>query len=674
MTQNYVPPFTGTGPDDVVQWARTASTQINEAFRKQSFPGSIYVWNEGCVNVPTNTNEAGAEEIVFTSPFPGNGTVLVTIKGASGGITASLNGTSLGTFSDADTSSEIRYERFVTDLVEGFNSFKIWSTTSDAGELRRLEIWRNHVLDTLDTASTVATNFNSRNDRDASAVTNPTIASDGTAVDDTTNTDGSSNISLEWSWGGDESDIDGFVIYFRESSSASAYVMGTTEAEESTYFVPAAKRAAFIFGVSTDSYYTFGVQAYRIVDPDVDASGLISSDIVQPSRTEEDPYRPSATVTFAGDISGTIASASDASNLVKARSRNINNLIENPGAEDNTLEPHFEQADGGGTGWDAIATTIPFSGAHAFRYRGSGQSALAALDLNGQFEDRDKHVSCAEGDQFLISTRVRNVTSSTPNRVRIQTLYRDPDGVSTSSTLSEFLTATTTYQQLTHETTAAGADTAYVQWRIRVENDGNGSDTDLRIDGIYAIQKRDVLREINGPAQAGATKNTRNLLTDTFTLSSDHTIAFPATQDITSWQLARDGEAPITLVSGTEFRFDEDGLYLISLTVGGLVAPSTIPNTTSTDTYLVTIFFQEDTGSGYSTLAPREVRIAGFHPIDTDAGGAAVEVAFSVTLTFIHSASANDKLKTRISSAIGGTIDDDSSQLEILKLSQVVDS
>ena len=43
-------------------------------------------------------------------------------------------------------------------------------------------------------------NFNNRNDRNGAAVVAPTIAADGTAVDHTANTDGTVNISFEWSW------------------------------------------------------------------------------------------------------------------------------------------------------------------------------------------------------------------------------------------------------------------------------------------------------------------------------------------------------------------------------------------------------------------------------------------------------------------------------------------
>lgn len=159
------------------------------------------------------------------------------------------------------------------------------------------------------TASAVATatvNFNSRNDRNSASVTAPTIASDGTAVDHTINADASADISFEWSWGGTNSDIDGFIIYIRQASSSAAYTFGTTPAEEQVYYVPAEKRAFILYGVTASKYYHFGVRAYRIVDPDIDSSGVKVSSIVKPSLAAENPYQPSTSVSFTGDIAGTI--------------------------------------------------------------------------------------------------------------------------------------------------------------------------------------------------------------------------------------------------------------------------------------------------------------------------------------------------------------------------------
>jgi len=156
------------------------------------------------------------------------------------------------------------------------------------------------------TVQEAVVNFDGRNDRDASAITVPTIAADGTAVDHSVNDDGSADISLEWSWSGTEADIDGFRVYVRASTSATAYTMGSTPAEETLYTLSAGQRALIIYGVPINKYFTFGVQAYRVVDPDVNAAGIITTAIVQPALGAEDPYQPASSVAFTGNVTGTI--------------------------------------------------------------------------------------------------------------------------------------------------------------------------------------------------------------------------------------------------------------------------------------------------------------------------------------------------------------------------------
>jgi hypothetical protein len=160
---------------------------------------------------------------------------------------------------------------------------------------------------TFTTVGSATTNFNGRNDRNATAVVAPTIASDGTAIDHTINTDGSADFSLEWSWAGTEADIDGFVVTVYSAATNAAYTFGTTPAAEQKYVVPADKRAILGYGIAADRYYKFSVQAYRTVDPDVNAAGILLSARAIPSLAAENPYRPDANVAFAGNVSGTVS-------------------------------------------------------------------------------------------------------------------------------------------------------------------------------------------------------------------------------------------------------------------------------------------------------------------------------------------------------------------------------
>jgi hypothetical protein len=157
-----------------------------------------------------------------------------------------------------------------------------------------------------DSIASATTNFNASNDRNGSAVTAPTVLTDGTAVDHTIRTDGSADISFEWGWSGNEGDIDGFLVYVYQSSSNSAYSFGTTPAAETVYTVPANKRAFIIFGAAANLYTTFGVQAYRAVDKDVNPTGAVKSLLVKSTLAAENPYLPSANVAFAGNVTGTV--------------------------------------------------------------------------------------------------------------------------------------------------------------------------------------------------------------------------------------------------------------------------------------------------------------------------------------------------------------------------------
>ncbi|MBU7006298.1 right-handed parallel beta-helix repeat-containing protein [Phosphitispora fastidiosa] len=160
-----------------------------------------------------------------------------------------------------------------------------------------------------DSWSAVATNFDTRNDRISTVPADPVIAADGSAIDHTINTNGSADISVEWSFDGlgDAYNVDGFVVWVRSGDTSGAYAFGTNPAEETDHYVGAEKRAIIFQGKPANKYYTFGVQAYRMVDQDINADGILKSAIIQPSIAEENSYLPSASVAFAGDVTGTVA-------------------------------------------------------------------------------------------------------------------------------------------------------------------------------------------------------------------------------------------------------------------------------------------------------------------------------------------------------------------------------
>jgi len=241
------------------------------------------------------------------------------------------------------------------------------NTTYVTGSLRV----GNSAGNTLSAVNSSAVNFDGRNDRNPSAVLAPTIASDGTAIDHTTNTDGSVDVSFEWSWAGSEGDIDGFIITAYSATTGAAYTLGTTPAAESEYFVPASKRALIGYGYPADHYYRLGVQAYRIVDPDINAAGIIRSTRVIPSLGAENPYQPAANVAFAGNITGTVGGVAAVTLTTQASNGNnaliaINDGTTGLATKMGTAQKNVLSGVGGikvGTiDWDAAGTVTSGSG------------------------------------------------------------------------------------------------------------------------------------------------------------------------------------------------------------------------------------------------------------------------------------------------------------------------
>lgn len=229
-----------------------------------------------------------------------------TRTGVTGNITSNINGVApsalIGDAADG-ASAWGKFSGGSNTLPSGNVEFNFAGSSSKGGNATNT----NSVgTQTASTVQNSTVNFNNRNDQSGTAIIAPTIATNGTAVDHVINTDGSSDVSFEWGWSGTESTIDGFIIYVRLSTSSASYNFGTTPAEELVYYVTPEKRSLIAYGVPTNKYYTLGVKAYRVVDPNISASGFLSSTIAQASLGSEDPYRPSSAVSFSGDVTGTI--------------------------------------------------------------------------------------------------------------------------------------------------------------------------------------------------------------------------------------------------------------------------------------------------------------------------------------------------------------------------------
>lgn len=178
----------------------------------------------------------------------------------------------------------------------------------------------------------VGENFLSRNDRKTTIPANPTVASDGTALNSFLNDDSTATIVFRWNYndftitGNDAHDIDGFYVYVKPQTVNDSFVFGSNVSKEERYDVPFSRKNYILQSVTSNTFYTFGVQAYRKVDNDISSTGELVSEIVQSTFASENPYQPSADVIFLGDISDSIGNKSSATFVigVEGSSNNIN--------------------------------------------------------------------------------------------------------------------------------------------------------------------------------------------------------------------------------------------------------------------------------------------------------------------------------------------------------------
>lgn len=135
-----IPRLAGNDLESIARWIRTASGTLNEFLNRGATLGAYFNWQGQSVSIPAG--KANAFEIVFTSPFVGKGSFVLTVVGAEGGINVALNGSNLGTLDNADTISEILYEVTAANLINGLNSLTFWDTAGDTAVLIRVEAWR----------------------------------------------------------------------------------------------------------------------------------------------------------------------------------------------------------------------------------------------------------------------------------------------------------------------------------------------------------------------------------------------------------------------------------------------------------------------------------------------------------------------------------------------------
>ena len=94
----------------------------------------------------------------------------------------------------------------VSGLPTGSYEFRVRSNSKTS-----TSVWVEDEVTVVVVPGSLMANWNSSNDRNATPVLAPTLPASG-VVEHTLNRDGSANISFEWEWGGDEAEIDGFIV------------------------------------------------------------------------------------------------------------------------------------------------------------------------------------------------------------------------------------------------------------------------------------------------------------------------------------------------------------------------------------------------------------------------------------------------------------------------------
>lgn len=164
----------------------------------------------------------------------------------------------------------------------------------------------------------------------------------------------------------------------------------------------------------------------------------------------------------------------------------FDNLIQNPGFEqDATLDPHSVVTDGGGGGF-SVVTTAPRSGANHVLYDPTGQTSSAVLALNGPRTNEVHHFAATEGDKLYAEVHHRAGAAGSANQVDLRFAWLDESGSLLGTSSSDVATPTTSYARLSHSATAP-AGTAYALPQVAILNDGHGND--VYLDDFYARRR-----------------------------------------------------------------------------------------------------------------------------------------------------------------------------------------
>ena len=151
-------------------------------------------------------------------------------------------------------------------------------------------------------------NFNERNDRISATPTRPSIK----RVSHKANDNGSVSLTVDWNYpdytitNKDEDNIDGFLVFLHSDDVGTGHVFGSNLDEKDPKEVSYATRTLTFSSLTSNKYYTIGVQAFRRVDNDIHKDGVLFSEI----SSNYEPYQPEKAINISGAINNTYVTAS----------------------------------------------------------------------------------------------------------------------------------------------------------------------------------------------------------------------------------------------------------------------------------------------------------------------------------------------------------------------------
>jgi hypothetical protein len=226
------------------------------------------------------------------------------------------------TYKNAITTDGIIAQRLIGEIIAGENliienengSFRVdgEGVTISNQALRVIGgITKEHLSEDIDfktdlsgVTSIYVDTFEDNNENNSPLLT-PMVIEDGTHIRHTLVTEDLVNMAFNWDYSDEEiftTDIDGFMIYIFSAPTSATYTFGSKPNTEIRYYVKPNKRSLILYHVPIDLNYTFGVEAYRVVNKEIEPSGVIKTPIIQMSAS----YNPVNNTPYLGDILGVV--------------------------------------------------------------------------------------------------------------------------------------------------------------------------------------------------------------------------------------------------------------------------------------------------------------------------------------------------------------------------------